>query len=120
MATSDELATFVASSFRSVWALELLFLLRAQQRPCATEDLVTLLRASRQVVQTALQSLIAAGLAGTDGTTSSYMPISKEVDALVEETERLYRSHPDRVRRLIIASTHKGLTAFSDAFRLKD
>jgi hypothetical protein len=120
MASSDKLASFVASSFRSVWALELLLLLKAQRRPCATEELIRLLRASGQVVESALQSLVAAGLADSDGTAASYMPINPELDALVDETEQLYRSHPDRVRRLIIASAHKGLTAFSDAFRFKD
>lgn len=120
MATADKLASFVASSFQSVWALELLLLLKAQQRPCMTGELVTLLRASEQVVESALRSLIAAGLAGSDGEAASYMPISSDVAALVEETEQLYRSHPDRVRRLIIASANKGLSAFSDAFRLKD
>ena len=120
MAISEELASFIASSFRSVWALELLLLLKAQQRPCATGELVTLLRASEHVVESALQSLTAAGLAGLEGKAFSYMPVSSAVAALVDETEQVYRSHPNRVRRLIVASTHKGLSAFSDAFRFKD
>lgn len=120
MATSHELASFVASSFRSVWALELLLLLKEQQRPRTTEELVALMRASPRVVENALEALIAAGLVDTDGEAVSYMPVGLEVARLVDETEQLYRSHPDRVRRLIIASSQKGLTAFSNAFRLKD
>ena len=55
-----------------------------------------------------------------DGPSATYMPVSSEVDLLVDQTEQLYRSKPDRVRRLIVASSNKGLAAFSDAFRLKE
>ena len=120
MGSSDELANFIGSSFSSVWALELLLLLKREARSCRTEELVTSLRASYAVVEKALQSLTAAGLAGDDGTGFAYMPITPEVASLVDETERLYRSRPDRIRRLIVASSNKGLAAFSDAFRLKD
>ena len=120
MVSSDELATFIASSFRSVWALELLLLLKREGRNCSTAELVASLRASPSVVEKALESLTAAGLAGGDGDAFAYMPVSPDVASLVEETEQLYRSRPDRVRRLIIASSSKGLAAFSDAFRLKD
>ena len=120
MASSDELAAFIASSFRSVWALELLLLLKHGARDHTTEELVTSLRASPSVVEKALEALIAAGLAGSEKDRFAYMPISSQMATLVEETEQLYRSRPDRVRRLIVASSNKGLAAFSDAFRLKD
>ena len=120
MASSHELASFIASSFRSVWALELLLLLKQEGRACSTDELVSLMRASPSVVEQALESLVAAGLAGTENDTVTFMPVNKEVGSLVEETEQLYRSRPDRVRRLIVASSNKGLSAFSDAFRLKD
>jgi DNA-binding IclR family transcriptional regulator len=121
MASSDELAAFIASSFRSVWALELLLLLKHEGRSCSHEELVSGLRASPSVVEKAMESLIAAGLAGADEEESyRYMPVGSDVALLVEETEQLYRSRPDRVRRLIVASSNKGLAAFSDAFRLKD
>ena len=121
MASSDELASFISSSFRSVWALELLLVLKKDERACSTEELVTILRAGPAVVDQALASLTAAGLAGmTEANMVAYMPVSAEVAALVEETEQLYRSHPNRVRRLIVASANKGLSAFSNAFRLKD
>ena len=116
----DELGTFIASSFPSVWALELLLLLKREGRSCTSEELVASLRASASVVEKALDSLTAAGLAGADGRGYAYMPISPDVASLVNETEQLYRSRPDRVRRLIVASSNKSLSAFSDAFRLKD
>jgi hypothetical protein len=120
MVSPQELASFIASSFRSVWALELLLLLRREGRPCSTEELVSTMRASGSVVDKALETLIAAGLVGMDGDCATYMPVSPEIDSLVDQTEQLYRSKPDRVRRLVIASSNKGLAAFSDAFRLKD
>src|SRR5688500_5388892 len=120
MASSDELALFIASSFRSVWALELLLLLKGQARACSADELVDLMRASPSVVERALDSLTSAGLAGTDAQGTAYMPVSAEVAKLVEETEQLYRSKPNRVRRPIVASAHSGLAEFSDAFRLKD
>lgn len=120
MAIPDKLEAFIGSSFTSVWALELLLLLKSETRPVPTDELVTLMRASPSVVETALESLIAAGLAGSENGCASYMPVNGNVATLVEETEESYRLRPDRVRRLIVASPNKGLTAFSDAFRLKD
>jgi DNA-binding IclR family transcriptional regulator len=120
MGSPEDVVAFIASSFRSVWALELLLLLRREGRSCSEEELVTALRASPSVVEKALDSLMAAGLAATDGDRHAYMPSSAKVGALVEETEQLYRSRPNRVRRLIVASSSKSLAAFSDAFRLKD
>jgi hypothetical protein len=120
MAIPDKLEAFISSSFSSVWALELLLLLKSEARPVPTDDLIIRMRASPSVVETALGSLIASGLAGSENGCASYMPVNCDVAALVEETEESYRLRPDRVRRLIVASQNKGLTAFSDAFRLKD
>jgi hypothetical protein len=120
MASSDQVTAFIASSFRSVWALELLILLKNEGRPCTKQELVDSLRASPAVIDTALGTLMVTGLAGCDSETFAYMPASEEIEQLVAETERLYRSRPNWVRRLIVASANKGLAAFSDAFRLKD
>ena len=120
MSSSAELTSFIASSFRSVWALELLLLLKRENRACSTEELVSLMRASPSVIENALDALVAAGLAGIDGGDPKYMPTSSDIAALVDQTEQLYGSRPDHVRRLIVASSNKGLAAFSDAFRLKD
>jgi DNA-binding IclR family transcriptional regulator len=120
MTSSDDLASFIASSFRSVWALELLLLLKGHARACSAEELVDLMCASPSVVESALDSLTAAGVVGTDAQGTAYMPASAEVARLVEETEQFYRSKPNRVRRLIVASANSSLAAFSDAFRLKD
>lgn len=120
MSSPSDLTSFISSSFRSVWALDLLLLLKREDRPCTREELVDLMRASPSVIENALDALVAAGLAGMDGGNPRYMPTSPDVAALVEQTEQLYASRPDHVRRLIVASSNKGLAAFSNAFRLKD
>ncbi len=103
-----------------MWAVELLILLKQEGRACSIDELISLMRASPSVVDKALDGLTAAGLADVDSGTARYRPVNAEVALLVEEAEQLYRSKPDRVRRLIVMSSSKGLAAFSDAFRLKD
>lgn len=120
MASSDELASFIASSFRSVWALELLLYLKLEGRSCRRDELVSSLRASPAVIDQALDSLTAAGLVACDGDVCTYTPATPRNALLVDQTEQLYGSSPDRVRRLIVAGPNKNLTAFSNAFRLKD
>ena len=120
MASSEELSTFIATSFRSVWALEVLLLLKRESRTLSIEELVAFLRASKSVVAQARDSLVAAGLAASDGLAAQYVPANTEIAALVEETERIYATAPGRVRRAIMAAWNPGLIAFSNAFRLKD
>ena len=116
---NEGLARFIQSSFRSVWSLELLLLLKNEQRPCTQEQLVAALRASALVVSKALDSLVAAGLATVDAEgAATYAPVSDEVADYVDQVEALYRSRPDQVRRLIIAASAPGLAAFADAFKL--
>lgn len=120
MGSPHDIESFIGSSFRSVWALELLLLLKREARSCPAQELVAMMRASPAVIERALASLVAAGLADHDADGASFMPVSDDIALLVDETERMYHSRPDRVRRLIVASSNKGITAFSDAFRLKD
>ena len=63
---ADDLAHFVSSSFRSVWALELLLLLKSRAGFHGVDELVTMLRASDLVVRQALGDLIAGGLVTID------------------------------------------------------
>ena len=58
-----QVRTFIASTFRSVWALELLLHLRnPPDRAIPRSELVELLRASDAVVSKSAEALIAAGL----------------------------------------------------------
>jgi hypothetical protein len=119
MALNDGLARFIQSSFRSVWSLELLLLLKSERRPWPTDELVAAIRGSDLVVSKALESLVAAGLATVDDAGCAiYAPINDEVAECVEQSQSLYRSRPDMVRRVIVASSAPGLAAFADAFKL--
>jgi hypothetical protein len=121
MPTDQQVSSFVGSTFRSVWALELLcFLRQNRDRSHSHAEMVTGLRGSDLVVTRGVESLSAAGLvlADADGSTR-YAPASAELDQLAEAAEALYAKTPDAVRRLIVAASNPGITAFSDAFKLR-
>lgn len=117
--SNDEILRFIASSFRSVWALELLLVLKSEQRSWSHEELVTTMRASELVVTRALDALEAAGLVSNDGDKAQYMPISDDVAALVRNAEGLYAKRPDAVRRAIVSASAGDAAAFAEAFRLR-
>jgi len=116
---NDDLLRFIASSFRSVWALELLLVLKGDQRLWPRDELVSTMRASELVVSNALDSLVAAGLASLEGGGARFMPVSDEVADYVDRAEKLYAVRPDAVRRAIVSASAADLTAFADAFRLR-
>lgn len=121
MSSEQEVASFIRSTFRSVWSLELLLFLKANSsRSWTHEEMVASLRGSDLVVTQGVEALLAAGLVlcETDGT-ARYAPASGDLERLVEEAEALYAKSPDAVRRMIIASSSGGLTAFADAFKLR-
>ena len=120
-AADQDVASFIRSSFRSVWAIELmLHLKRNSGRGWQRQELVEALRASDLVVANALEALVAAGLCLTleDGAVR-YAPASPDIERLADATEELYARKPDAVRRLIVAAAGDGLAAFADAFRLR-
>ncbi len=121
MPSEQELASFIRSSFRSVWAIELmLHLKRNASRDWSQAELVEALRASDLVVASGLQSLLAAGLTiAEENGEARYAPASPDIEGLADATERLYAKKPDAVRRLIVAAASDGITAFADAFRLR-
>lgn len=111
---------FISSTFRSVWDLELLLeLSRTPEESRTTEQLVSALRASDVIVAKGIDTLVAAGLIleESDGSVR-FAPASAELAGSVAGALELYRARPDAVRRRIIASSTRGLEAFSDAFRI--
>lgn len=121
MASNEEIADFVRTTFRSVWALELLILLRQNPGRALTRDeMVAALRGSELVVAQSVGMLAAAGLILADPEGAArYAAASAETEALVAETERLYARSPNAVRRMIVAAANPGASAFADAFRLR-
>jgi hypothetical protein len=121
MPSEHDVAAFIRASFRSVWALELLCMLRQNpDRSLSRDEMVAGLRGSELVVTQGVETLSAAGLVVTeDDGAARYRPAAAELDALVEATEALYRTSPDAVRRMIVAGANPGISAFADAFRLR-
>jgi hypothetical protein len=120
VSSSDEyILRFIAASFPSVWALELLLALKRELRLWTHQELIAALRASDLVVSNALDALVAAGLASIEGDGARYMPVNDEVAGCVDQVEQLYRSRPNSVRRAIVAASASSATAFADAFKLR-
>ncbi len=116
---SDDLFRFIGSSFRSVWALELLLLLKRDNRPWSRDELISALRASELVVNKTLDELLAAGLISIEGDQAVYQPASPDMRNAIDAVEKLYSARPDAVRRAIVSTASSGATAFADAFRLR-
>ncbi|GAA4826331.1 hypothetical protein GCM10023232_25440 [Sphingosinicella ginsenosidimutans] len=119
--SSDALSTFIRSTFRSVWALELLCLLRQNRgRGLTHEEMVARLRGSDLVVSQSVESLTAAGLVLSESDGSiRYAPVSDDLDRLAADAEARYARSPDAVRRLIVTAANPSVSAFADAFRLR-
>ncbi len=117
---NDEVSSFIRSSFRSVWTLELLLLLKGEPRGWSEAELITALRASKLIVAQGLEELTAAGLAAIDEKSlACYRPVSDDVARLVDAAEIYYARSPDTVRRMIVAASSSTLTAFADAFKFR-
>jgi hypothetical protein len=117
--SDEEVLQFIAASFPSVWALELLLALKRARRVWTRDELVEQLRASELVVGKALEALVAAGLASFEGDGAVYLPTDSRADECVGRAEELYRRRPNAVRRTIISARTGNATAFSDAFKLR-
>jgi hypothetical protein len=119
--TDEEIFAFVRTSVRSVWALELLLLLRRDpQRAWRSDELVRELRSSPAIVQEELTALRTARLVGEADGCFRYQPLAPALDALVNGLQTAYAARPMAVVKAIMAAPNDKLRIFSDAFRLKD
>ena len=121
MPPAADLSNFIRSTFRSVWALELLcFLRQHRDRSVGHVEMVAGLRGSDLVITQSIASLEAAGLllVERDGG-ARYAPASTELEKLVGAAEEAYAKSPDAVRRLIVSAANPGAAAFADAFRIR-
>ncbi len=121
MPSDQKLGEFIRSTFRSVWALELVLLMAADgDRGWTNDDLVAALRASDLIVARSLDELTAAGLIVVDADERAcFRPASDDLRQYVEATRIFYARSPDKVRRIIVGTGSGGLTAFADAFRIR-
>lgn len=118
--SDDDVLRFIAASLPSVWALEVLLLLKREGVACDRAALVASLRASDVVVSKALDALVAAGVASIEGSNARYVAANRDLAECVDQVERLYRTRPNAVRRVIVAAGRgAAATAFADAFKLR-
>jgi hypothetical protein len=121
VAGEEQLLSFIGNSFRSVWALEVLrFLVEEREDTHPPEALIMQLRVSKAVIAQSVAQLDAAALIVTDESGAiRFQPASKALETLVINAIGLYERRPDLVRRTIVSQTSPGITAFSDAFKLR-
>lgn len=118
---SDDATAFIRAAIRSVWALEALRCLRAQNsRTWSAKALTQELRASELVIQDVLTTFKAVGLLSHDSDGAvRYAPVSPELDAVVGEIVAEYERRPVTVMKQIYAAETRKIQDFANAFRLK-
>jgi hypothetical protein len=117
--SQGQLVSFIRESVRSVWALELLLLLRRTPDRLWTEEaLVRELRASLPLVRDNLAVFETSGLVACEAGGCRYAPASPVLAGLCDELERRYRESPVRLINAI-ASPKDKLQTLADAFKLK-
>jgi hypothetical protein len=120
MSSDSQTERFIRSVFGSVWALELLLILRqTPQRNWARSDLIAALRASEQVLARSCADLRAAGLIEEQGDSVRYAPASAERDAQVTLAAAVYEARPTLVRRMIVGGPQDSIERFADAFKFR-
>ena len=108
--STDNLLRFIGSSFQSVWALELLLILKRDRRLWPHDELVATMRASELVD--------AGGDVVVDRHVDDFLAFHGR-EAGGDELESLYAVRPDAVRRAIVSTGSSGASAFADAFKLR-
>lgn len=94
--TEDDLLAFIAGTLGSIWALELLLLLKRDPAIAwAPAALVQELRSSSIVIGEALERLAMAGFITKDHAgMHHYQPASPQLDDLAYELEKVYTQKP--------------------------
>lgn len=120
LSEQPELAAFVREHVRSVWAVELLLLLkRDPDRRWPAADLVRELRASTLLVNDNLQRFERSGLAvREDGDLWRYAPAMPMLGELADRLEAAYRERPVTVINLIAAPPDP-VQGLADAFKFR-
>lgn len=114
----DELISFIDAAIPSVWALDLMILMRGEPgRAWSSDALITALRASDQIVTEGLRSLERAGVVVREGADWRYAPPAA-IDGLCAAIEATYRDRPVSVVNAIIRRRAGSLATFANAFRL--
>jgi hypothetical protein len=117
----EELIQFIRATIKSVWALELLLLLRRDMSGAGwtVERLTAELRSSRFVVDEVIPMLKAAGLVAEDAEARFRYGAPYALDRLVGMLESEYAVRPAGVVRAILTAPHDKVQTFADAFKLR-
>ena len=116
-----EVKEFIANCVRSVWALELLLVLRRDDRRAwNVDELTTELRSSAFVVADVLAGFQQAGLVAQDAEGRfRYAPAASHLDRAVEQIASAYAGRPLAVSKEILAAGNDKIRSFADAFKIK-
>ena len=118
---SPGLLDFIQSVVRSVWAVELMLVLRRDaERVWSAEDLVRELRGSAALVAENLGLFTAGGVVDEpEAGRYKYRPASAALADLCDELEREYRQRPVTVMQAILARRNSKVQSLADAFRFR-
>lgn len=116
----QDLFGFIREQLHSVWALELLLLMRrAPERHWSQQELVSELRASPALVANNLATFERGGLVAADDEGHyQYCPASLLLAALCDQLDEAYRHRPVKVINAIVSPPDK-LQTLADAFRIR-
>ncbi|MGN6147415.1 MAG: hypothetical protein ACTHPD_02645 [Rhizomicrobium sp.] len=119
--TEEEVLASISSSLPSIWALEVLLLVRSQPaKHWSSGELVRELRGSASAIAVALSALEAAQLILRNRGRVHYNAANADVEAAVTAIAELYATKPAAVIRAIVSGADRNLKMFSDAFRFRD
>lgn len=116
----EDLRLFIKIAIPSVWALEVLLLLRRNRERDWTAAAVTReLRSHETLVVGVLNSLVGVGLVVERDDGYAYAPAGRALDDLATRLEQAYRERPVRVINAIHTTGVDSLQRLADAFRFK-
>lgn len=116
-----DLQEFLRRSIKSVWALELLLLMRkASEQSWSVGQLATELRASEAVVLGVLPELINDKLiAEVELGRFGYQPATEDLRNNVDKLDAIYRANPVTLVREILLAPNPKIQSFADAFKFR-
>lgn len=120
MTIEEQLPAFIRQHFRSVWALELLLLMkRNHARSWSADGLATEMRAPVSLMRNLVEGFARTGLVSVEpGALYRYSPPPGVMVSLCEALEAAYRERPVAIINLISAPEDR-LQQLADAFRFK-
>ena len=117
----EKLLRFVHSTLRSVWALELLLLMRGDaDRHWSAEALTRELRANLSLVGELLAHFHRCGLiVRTEKEEWIWRPANGELEYFAKATAEAYAQKPFQVIKAILDAPNDRMRSFADAFKLR-